>query len=60
VTENLNHDVLILGAGLAGLRGAVEIARRTEGRVNIGIVSKVQLMRAHELPDCAGHRHRQR
>ncbi len=49
MTENLNHDVLILGAGLAGLRGAVEIARRTEGRVDIGIVSKVQLMRAHSV-----------
>ncbi len=45
--QNLTHDVLILGAGLAGLRAAVEIARRTNGRTNIGIISKVQLMRAH-------------
>src|SRR5512137_1134363 len=43
------HDVLILGAGLAGLRAAVEIARRTEGKCDIGIVSKVQLMRAHSV-----------
>ena len=27
--QNLGHDVVILGAGLAGLRAAVEIARRT-------------------------------
>ena len=47
--QSLSHDVLILGAGLAGLRAAVEIARRTDGRVNIGIVSKVQLMRAHSV-----------
>ncbi|MDJ0653316.1 MAG: succinate dehydrogenase/fumarate reductase flavoprotein subunit [Xanthomonadales bacterium] len=42
------HDVLILGSGLAGLRAAVEIARRVEG-ADIGLVSKVQLMRAHSV-----------
>jgi succinate dehydrogenase / fumarate reductase flavoprotein subunit len=47
--ETLTHDVLILGAGLAGLRAAVEISRRTGGRADIGIVSKVQLMRAHSV-----------
>ena len=30
--QSLSHDVLILGAGLAGLRAAVEIARRSNGR----------------------------
>jgi succinate dehydrogenase / fumarate reductase flavoprotein subunit len=49
MAENLTHDVLILGAGLAGLRAAVEVARRTDGKANIGIVSKVQLMRAHSV-----------
>ena len=47
--RELMHDVVILGAGLAGLRAAVEISRRLEGRVDIGIVSKVQLMRAHSV-----------
>ncbi len=47
--ESLTHDVLILGAGLAGLRAAVEIARQLDGKVDIGIVSKVQLMRAHSV-----------
>ncbi|MDA8238083.1 MAG: succinate dehydrogenase/fumarate reductase flavoprotein subunit [Chloroflexi bacterium] len=47
--RELRHDVVILGAGLAGLRAAVEISRRMEGRVDIGIVSKVQLMRAHSV-----------
>ena len=47
--RDLQHDVVILGAGLAGLRAAVEISRRLEGRVDIGIVSKVQLMRAHSV-----------
>jgi len=49
MAEPLTHDVLILGAGLAGLRAALEISRRTEGRIDIGIVSKVQLMRAHSV-----------
>ena len=49
MTQQLTHDVLILGAGLAGLRAAVEISRRLEGKVDIGIVSKVQLMRAHSV-----------
>jgi succinate dehydrogenase / fumarate reductase flavoprotein subunit len=47
--RELKHDVLILGAGLAGLRAAVELSRRLAGRVDIGIVSKVQLMRAHSV-----------
>lgn len=47
--RSLSHDVLILGAGLAGLRAAVEIARRSRGKIDIGIVSKVQLMRAHSV-----------
>ena len=49
MAEPITHDVLILGAGLAGLRAAVEISRRLEGQVSIGIVSKVQLMRAHSV-----------
>jgi succinate dehydrogenase / fumarate reductase flavoprotein subunit len=47
--RELQHDVVILGAGLAGLRAAVEISRRLDGKVDIGIVSKVQLMRAHSV-----------
>jgi succinate dehydrogenase / fumarate reductase flavoprotein subunit len=47
--RELQHDVVILGAGLAGLRAAVEISRRLGGKVDIGIVSKVQLMRAHSV-----------
>ena len=49
MVDSLTHDVLILGAGLAGLRAAGEISRRLEGRIDIGIVSKVQLMRAHSV-----------
>lgn len=47
--EVLRHDLIILGAGLAGLRAAVEASRVTRGRLDIGIVSKVHLMRAHSV-----------
>lgn len=43
------HDVLIMGSGLAGLRAAVEISMRSRGAANIGIVSKVQIMRSHSV-----------
>ncbi len=43
------HDVIVLGTGLAGLRGAVEIARQSGDSINMALVSKVQLMRAHSV-----------
>jgi succinate dehydrogenase / fumarate reductase, flavoprotein subunit len=49
MAQGLTHDVLVLGAGLAGLRAAVELSHRLAGKVDIGIVSKVQLMRAHSV-----------
>jgi succinate dehydrogenase / fumarate reductase flavoprotein subunit len=45
----ITHDVLILGTGLAGLRAAVELSIKSGGKVDIGLVSKVQLMRAHSV-----------
>jgi len=43
------HDVLIFGTGLAGLRAAAEIARKSEGKVDVALVSKVQIMRSHSV-----------
>ena len=45
----VKHDVIILGTGLAGLRAALEISRSLGNDVNIALVSKVQLMRAHSV-----------
>ena len=42
------HDIVILGAGLAGLRAAVEVAQKNPN-ADIAVVSKVQLMRAHSV-----------
>ena len=39
------HDVVILGTGLAGLRAAVELGRQLGDSITMGLVSKVQIMR---------------
>jgi succinate dehydrogenase / fumarate reductase flavoprotein subunit len=43
------HDVLVLGSGLAGLRAALEALRTSEGDLDLVILSKGQLMRAHSV-----------
>lgn len=45
----IEHDILILGTGLAGLRAALEIAKTAGDSINMGLVSKIQLMRAHSV-----------
>ena len=47
--ETIYHDVVILGSGIAGLRAAVEIKRKYGDKVDVGIISKVQLMRSHSV-----------
>jgi len=46
--EWLDYDVLVLGSGLAGLRAAVEVLRRSPG-LSVAVLSKVQLMRSHSV-----------
>jgi len=48
LTDRISHDVLIIGTGLAGLRAAISCATRN-GRLNIGVISKVQVMRSHSV-----------
>ncbi len=47
--EVITHDVLIFGTGLAGLRAAVEIARKLKDSASIGLISKVQIHRPHSV-----------
>ena len=49
MTDVLTHDLIILGAGLAGLRAAIEASRVTQGNLDIALISKNQLMRAHSV-----------
>jgi succinate dehydrogenase / fumarate reductase, flavoprotein subunit len=43
------HDLIILGAGLAGLRAAIEASRAAQGKIDIAVVTKNQMMRAHSV-----------
>ena len=45
--RKLKHDVVVVGSGLAGLRAAIESAQNE--KLDIGIISKVQLMRSHSV-----------
>jgi succinate dehydrogenase / fumarate reductase flavoprotein subunit len=47
--QQITHDVLILGTGLAGLRAALELCIQTGGRADVAIISKVQVMRSHSV-----------
>ncbi len=47
--ETIYHDVVVIGSGIAGLRAAVEIKRKYGEKLDVGIISKVQLMRSHSV-----------
>jgi len=49
VTETISHDILIIGSGIAGLRAAIEASQTPEGKLSIGVVSKVHAMRSHSV-----------
>ncbi|MBC7337548.1 MAG: FAD-binding protein, partial [Clostridia bacterium] len=49
VPTRRTHDLLILGSGLAGLRAAVEAARVGRGELDLAIMAKTQLVRAHSV-----------
>ncbi|MDJ0737638.1 MAG: succinate dehydrogenase/fumarate reductase flavoprotein subunit [Nostocaceae cyanobacterium] len=44
----LDHDVIIIGGGLAGCRAAVEIAR-TDPSLNVAVVAKTHPIRSHSV-----------
>ncbi|MEM4419026.1 MAG: FAD-binding protein, partial [Candidatus Nitrosocaldus sp.] len=48
MVDVIDHDVIIVGSGLAGLRAAIEAAR-TSKDVSIAVISKVQVMRSHSV-----------
>ncbi len=47
--ERLQHDIVVIGSGLAGLRAALEASRVSNGRLDVGIVTKTQAMRSHSV-----------
>ncbi|MGA9378022.1 MAG: FAD-dependent oxidoreductase, partial [Phormidium sp.] len=44
----LEHDVIIIGGGLAGCRAAVEIAR-TDPKLNVAVIAKTHPIRSHSV-----------
>ena len=46
VSESLVHDVLVVGAGLAGMRAALEAARQG---VDVALLTKVYPLRSHSV-----------
>ena len=44
----LEHDIIIVGGGLAGCRAAVEIARTDPG-LNVALVAKTHPIRSHSV-----------
>jgi len=49
MVETLEHDIVIVGSGLAGLRAAIEAARVSGGKLDIAVITKLQAMRAHSV-----------
>lgn len=48
---NIQHDVIIVGGGLAGLRAAIEIA---DQGIDVAVISKVYPMRSHSVMSQGG------
>jgi succinate dehydrogenase / fumarate reductase flavoprotein subunit len=48
LADVIEYDIIIVGSGLAGLRAAIEAAR-TSKKLNIAVISKVQVMRSHSV-----------
>jgi succinate dehydrogenase / fumarate reductase flavoprotein subunit len=46
--ETLTHDIIIVGAGLAGMRAAVAAAQ-TSDKLDIALLSKVHAVRSHSV-----------
>ncbi len=48
MTDTIEHDLLIVGSGLAGLRAAIQAAK-TSSNIKIAVISKLQVMRSHSV-----------
>lgn len=48
MTDTIEHDLLIVGSGLAGLRAAIQAAK-TSSQIKIAVISKLQVMRSHSV-----------
>jgi len=50
MVEAIDHDIIIVGSGLAGLRAAAEVLSLSRGSgLNLAVISKLALMRSHSV-----------
>ncbi|HME18798.1 MAG TPA: succinate dehydrogenase/fumarate reductase flavoprotein subunit [Nitrososphaerales archaeon] len=50
MAEVIDHDIIIVGSGLAGLRAAAEVMAASQGKgPTLAIISKLALMRSHSV-----------
>ena len=47
--EILEHDLLVIGSGLAGMRAAISASEISGNRLDIALISKTHLNRAHSV-----------
>ncbi|MEM4668110.1 MAG: FAD-binding protein [Nitrososphaerota archaeon] len=50
--EVVQHDIIVLGAGITGLRAAIEIVHKSlvlNKKISVGIISKVHPLRSHSV-----------
>lgn len=48
MVDSIEHDLLIVGSGLAGLRAAIQAAK-ISSNIKIAVISKLQVMRSHSV-----------
>ena len=54
MVEVVTTDIVVIGSGLAGLRAAIEAARRSNGELDISVLTKVHAMRSHSVAYAGG------
>jgi len=47
--ERITCDILVVGAGIAGMRAAIEAARVSKGKLDVIIMSKTHPLRSHSV-----------
>lgn len=52
--QRVDHDLIILGTGLAGLRAALEAKRVTKGEIDIALVTKGRVFQSNSVAAEAG------
>ena len=48
MADSIEFDLIIAGSGLAGLRAAIEAAKKNS-KIKIGVIAKTQVMRSHSV-----------